>query len=159
MHILVVLQQLASPDPSVWQTFKDEMIKMYGPADPIEKARRDLDKLVQGKGSVESFYKRFLELCAQIAEDPQQTLSEGEMIHSFKKGLDSSILRDVMVNHGGSKFKTLMELAELAISIDENVKTLRAMDKEMPPKDMGQSSGSKPKKRKKGGKPPSENQV
>ena len=146
------------PDPAVWQTFRDEMIKMYGPADPIEKARRDLDKLVQGRGSVEAYYKKFLELCAQIAEDPQQTLSEGEMIHSFKKGLDSSILRDVMVNHGSHKFSTLTELAELAIAIEENVKTLKAMDKDLLPKDMGQTSKSKPQKRKKAQKS-SENQL
>ena len=52
------------PDSSIWQTFREEMIKMYGPTYPIEKARRDLDKLVQGKGYVETYYKKILGLYA-----------------------------------------------------------------------------------------------
>lgn len=111
------------PDPTVWEDFKAELTKMYGPADPVAKARRQLETLRQGYGPVEVFHKKFVELASLITRLP---LSEGDLIDKFSKGLNPEILDKCIVSHGSNDWASFDELASLAIEIDEGFKTAKS---------------------------------
>lgn len=112
----------AGENPESWEVFKTTLTSLYGPADPSEKARRELAKLRQGKMSAESFQKMFVETASLITENP---LSDNDLQGKFWDALDPELKVLMRTANQGKKPESLQKMYELSVSLDQDLKELK----------------------------------
>jgi hypothetical protein len=81
-------------DPTVWDTFRDQMILAYGAIDPEYVARTKIDALRQN-GSVESYVRELQMLFAELIRQP---MHEADKVHKFFTGLNPGLAMKTQVN-------------------------------------------------------------
>jgi Retrotransposon gag protein/Zinc knuckle len=113
-------------DPTSWEVFKTAMAGLYGPADPSEKARKELSKLQQGKMSAEAFQKKFVETASRISENP---LSENDLSGKFWDALDPELKVLMRTANQGKKPESLQKMYELSVSLDQDLKELKEVQR------------------------------
>jgi hypothetical protein len=74
-----------------WKYFADQMLLIYGNQAEDERARHDLDSLVQ-TGSVREYTRRFNMLLSKMISNP---LSEGDKVYLYRRGLQEKVREKV----------------------------------------------------------------
>eukprot|EP00245_Coleochaete_scutata_P003147 TRINITY_DN1449_c0_g1_i1.p1 TRINITY_DN1449_c0_g1~~TRINITY_DN1449_c0_g1_i1.p1 ORF type:complete len:373 (+),score=93.56 TRINITY_DN1449_c0_g1_i1:562-1680(+) len=129
-------------NPESWEVFKKTMTSLYGPANPSEKARRELAKLRHGRMRAETFQKLFVETAAQISENP---LSENDLSGRFWDALDPELKVLMKASNQGRMPENLQSMYDLSVSLDQSLMELRKAQK------AGETQGEKHYKKPKNG--------
>ena len=96
-----------------WSEFEQGLKLAFGNINQSAHARAQLQDLRQ-YGSVEAYYKRFMQLCAEISDMP---LSDGAMIFCFMQGLKDELRMQVAMDPLTKKeYKNFTELTNAALA-------------------------------------------